>query len=366
MQKTALLVDDSRVARMTLKKLLVEHEFDVTELASGEDAINHLQSAAMLPDIIFMDVMMDGIDGLTATRQIKANQTFSAIPVVICTGNDTEADRDNALATGAMAVLSKPPAAESLANLLVKFEQFRAEQIENEPALEPATPPESEPVAASHYDETQLAQKVMAQIEQSLLTELKQDMRNMAEDISRQVAADTAEQFVGTEVKASLDRLMPELTRQLMAQVTQLTETTAENIAKQAARDTLAKSAENTLRRVASELDLGSMVFQTLSSEGVSWLKHQEQKLQTQLSQQLQQTSQTAINQILENSLEQRISPLVTAQVNKLFAQQERKDQPEDQDFSEPSAAIARLNKLVIGLGLGLIAVAVAVGASFL
>ncbi|MBE0440236.1 MAG: response regulator [Gammaproteobacteria bacterium] len=365
MQKTALLVDDSRVARMTLKKLLVEHEFDVIEFASGEDAINHLQSAAMLPDIIFMDVMMDGIDGLTATRQIKADPTFSAIPVVICTGNDTEADRDNAFATGAMAVLSKPPAAESLANLLVKFEQFRAQQIEHEPVVEPATLRPSEPVVASDSDETQLAQKVMAQIEQSLLTELKQDLRNMAEDISRQVAADTAEQLVAAEVKATLDKLMPELTQQLIAQVTQLTETTAQTIAKQATRDTLAKSAENTLRRVASELDLGTMVFQTLSSEGASWLKHQEQKLQTQLNQQLLQTSQIVINEILENSLEQRISPLVTAQVNKLFAQQVVKDQPEDRGASEQSAAIARLNKLVIGLGIGLIIVVVAVGVSF-
>lgn len=366
MQKTALLVDDSRVARMTLKKLLVEHEFDVIELASGEDAINHLQSTAMLPDIIFMDVMMDGMDGLTATRQIKADPTFSAIPVVICTGNDTEADIDNALATGAMAVLSKPPAAESLANLIVKFEQFRAEQIESEPVVEPATPPQSEPVAVPDIDETQLAEKVMAQIEQSLVTDLKQDMRNMAEDISRQVAADTAEQIVGAEVKATLDRLMPELTQHMMTQVTQFTETTAETIAKQAARDTLTKSAENTLRRLASELDLGAMVFQTLSSEGVSWLKHQEQKLQTQLSQQLQQTSQAAIDEILENSLEQRISPLVTAQVNKIVAQQAVKDQPEDQDASEQTAAIARLNKLVFGLGIGLIAVAVGLVATFL
>lgn len=365
MQKTALLVDDSRVARMTLKKLLVAHEFEVIELGSGEEAINHLQSTAMLPDIIFMDVMMDGMDGLTATRQIKADSNFSAIPVVICTGNDTEADIDNALATGAMAVLSKPPAAESLANLLIKFEQCRVEQADIEPVAQPSILPSSEPVAAV-IDEAQLAEKVMAQIEQSLLTELKQDMRNMAEDISRQVAADTAEQFVVTEVKTTLDTLMPALTEQVMAQAKQQTEVTAEEIAKQAARDTLTKSAENTLRRVASELDLGSMVFQTLSSEGVSWLKHQEQKLQAQLSQQLQQTIQTTIDQSLENSLEQRISPLVTVQVNKMLAQQAEKDLPEGQDASEQTAAIARLNKLVIGLGIGLIAVAAAVGVSFL
>jgi len=368
MQTTALLVDDSRVARMTLKKLLVAHEFDVIEVGSGEEALIHLQSSEALPDIIFMDVMMGGVDGLTATRQIKADSKLSAIPVVICTGNDTEADIDNALATGAMAVLSKPPAADALASLLAEFEQQRAIHIEPEATVAEPVMASAEPeatAAAPVIDQAQLAQTVMAQIEQQLLPEIKRDMRDMAEDISRQVAADTAEHKIESEVKAILDNLMPAQTEQLMAKVTQVAETTAQQLAKQTARDTVSQSAENAVKRIASELDLSALAVQTLSSEGTLWLKHQQQQLLTQLSQALELKIQTSIDKVLEDSLEQRIAPLVIKQVNTILAEKNANNEAEEQAQTQ-TAAIARLNKFVLVLGLGLVAVAGAVGLTFL
>ena len=123
MQRIALVVDDSRVARMTLGRLLIAKEFDIVEQASGEDALAYLQSNENKPDIIFMDVMMGGMDGLTATQHIKANSALSEIPVIICTGNDSEADREQAFAKGATAVLSKPPAVDALAEIISTLPQ---------------------------------------------------------------------------------------------------------------------------------------------------------------------------------------------------------------------------------------------------
>lgn len=91
---TALVVDDSRVARMTLSKLLRDHSFNSVELGSAEEAMQWLQTTDKLPDLIFMDVMMAAMDGLTATAQLKQHPQWGRIPVVICTGNETEADQE--------------------------------------------------------------------------------------------------------------------------------------------------------------------------------------------------------------------------------------------------------------------------------
>ena len=64
----ALVVDDSRVARMTLSKLLRDHSYSSVEWGSAEEAMQWLQTTDTLPDIIFMDVMMATMDGLTATN----------------------------------------------------------------------------------------------------------------------------------------------------------------------------------------------------------------------------------------------------------------------------------------------------------
>ena len=74
MQKQALIVDDSRVARMSLKKALLSHDVDITEASSAEEAISYLETSQSHPDIIFMDVMMDG---LQATKQLKGDPKFN-------------------------------------------------------------------------------------------------------------------------------------------------------------------------------------------------------------------------------------------------------------------------------------------------
>jgi CheY-like chemotaxis protein len=365
MQKLALLVDDSRVARMTLKKLLVAHEFDVVEMGSGEEAITHLQSATALPDIIFMDVMMDGMDGLTATRQIKADANLSNIPVVICTGNDAEADIENALSTGAIAVLSKPPAEEALSDVLAKVEQNKLTispvELIDEPSVSAVEP------VTQVVDDSMIVANVLAQLQQKVFVELKQEMRDTAVDISRQVAADTAEQLIQSQVESSLEKMMPAKIEQFQSQITQLCETSAQNTAKKVAQEAVLHSAEKVVQRHIAELDLSAQAMQVLSSEGVLWLKHQQQQVVAQLTKELQQNIQKTIEENLTASLEQRVSPLVVDKVNQMFAQQSAKAEPMlETEASEQNAAIARLNKVVLILGVGLIAVAAGLGVALL
>jgi len=62
MLKTALIVDDSRLARLTLKRLLAKYDIEVAEAEGVVDGENWI-SRHTLPDIVFMDIMMPDLDG---------------------------------------------------------------------------------------------------------------------------------------------------------------------------------------------------------------------------------------------------------------------------------------------------------------
>ncbi|MDH5358712.1 MAG: response regulator [Gammaproteobacteria bacterium] len=340
MQRLALVVDDSRVARMTLSKLLVSHNYEIVELASGEDALAYLQSDNAKPDIIFMDVMMGGMDGLTATQKIKQDSELKAFPVVICTGNDTEADKDKALATGAVAVLSKPPAAEALSQVLSQLSVI-------------ASQPETPSPEATEIDDNALIEKVITTIKQDLIPAINQNVRDMAEDISRQIAADTAEQLVTKQVNARLDNMLPTIKEQLMEAIKPATEDLAEQTSKRAARDVVAKTAEQAVQRAIAETDFSAQVMQTLSLEGTAWLNNQQQQLRTQLSSQLEQT----IAKFIDQQLEAVLAPLVIEQANKHLAQQSASDSS-DQQFEQLSKRLSRLGGVVVSLGIAIVVLA--------
>jgi len=185
MQQIALVVDDSRVARMTLSKLLVAHGLEVIELGSGEDALVYLQNDNVKPDIIFMDVMMGGMDGLAATQKIKADINLNHIPIVVCTGHETDSDNGKALAVGAVATLTKPPKADELDALIADLAQHIASAREG---------------AVSGVDTVALLAEIMATIEQDFLPIMQQELKDIVESVSRQVASDTAEQRIAEQV----------------------------------------------------------------------------------------------------------------------------------------------------------------------
>lgn len=70
--KNALLVDDSKVARFALSKLLESRDMEVNMAGSAEEALDFLKSHDR-PDVIFMDHLMPGMNGVEATKAIKNN-----------------------------------------------------------------------------------------------------------------------------------------------------------------------------------------------------------------------------------------------------------------------------------------------------
>lgn len=104
--KHALIVDDSKSARLVLQRLLARIQVSVDTVESAEAAIAFLEHSQ--PDVIFMDHMMPGMDGLEATQLIRDNPKTSNIPTIMYTSKDGEDYFKVALQSGAKGVLAKP------------------------------------------------------------------------------------------------------------------------------------------------------------------------------------------------------------------------------------------------------------------
>ncbi|MFZ2509186.1 MAG: response regulator [Steroidobacteraceae bacterium] len=103
--KRALVVDDSKSARVVLGRMLEDYGIEVDSAESAESALEYLRNHH--PDVIFMDHVMPGMDGLQAVREIKLNPDLAAIPVMMYTSQEGELYADKARASGAVGVLSK-------------------------------------------------------------------------------------------------------------------------------------------------------------------------------------------------------------------------------------------------------------------
>jgi CheY-like chemotaxis protein len=105
LSKTALVVDDSRTARIVLQRILETHDLDVATAESAEAAIAYLSEVR--PDIIFMDHQMPGMDGFEAVSAIKNNPATATIPIMMYTAQKGELYVGQARALGAIGVLPK-------------------------------------------------------------------------------------------------------------------------------------------------------------------------------------------------------------------------------------------------------------------
>ena len=103
--KRALIVDDSKSARLFLARVLEKYEIDVDSAENAEAAIDYLSSNR--PDVIFMDHLMPGMDGLQAVRAIKNDPRTATIPIMMYTSQEGEVYLGQARALGALGVLPK-------------------------------------------------------------------------------------------------------------------------------------------------------------------------------------------------------------------------------------------------------------------
>jgi two-component system, cell cycle response regulator len=106
MTARVLVVDDILANVRLLEAKLTAEYFDVVTAMNGLDALEAIQRTK--PDIILLDVMMPGIDGIEVCKRIKADPATQHIPVVMVTALDQPEDRVRGLEAGADDFLTKP------------------------------------------------------------------------------------------------------------------------------------------------------------------------------------------------------------------------------------------------------------------
>ncbi len=116
-KKRALVVDDSKSARFVLKRMLTELQLNVDVVESAQEGINYLELNR--PDIIFMDHMMPGMDGMEATKRIKANPLTSAIPIMMYTSKGGDVYLSQLKALGIIGIVPKTIAQTELQDSLL-------------------------------------------------------------------------------------------------------------------------------------------------------------------------------------------------------------------------------------------------------
>ncbi len=109
---TVLIVDDSPTEVHVLKTMLEKNGYSVISATSGEQGIAVAKERK--PDVVLMDIVMPGLNGFQATRQLTTNPETAHIPVLIVTTKNQETDRVWGMRQGAKDYLTKPVSEQEL------------------------------------------------------------------------------------------------------------------------------------------------------------------------------------------------------------------------------------------------------------
>ncbi|WP_313515508.1 twitching motility response regulator PilH [Pseudomonas sp.] len=101
-----LIVDDSPTEMYKLTAMLEKHGHEVLKAENGADGVALARQEK--PDVVLMDIVMPGLNGFQATRQLSKDADTNHIPVIIVTTKDQETDKVWGKRQGARDYLTKP------------------------------------------------------------------------------------------------------------------------------------------------------------------------------------------------------------------------------------------------------------------
>ncbi len=105
-RQSVLVVEDEEDIRELVSYNLLKEGYQVAGVASGEDALSAVESKT--PDLILLDIMLPGLDGLRVCRKLKQDPRFQAIPIIMLTAKGEESDVVAGLNMGADDYVTKP------------------------------------------------------------------------------------------------------------------------------------------------------------------------------------------------------------------------------------------------------------------
>jgi two-component system, cell cycle response regulator DivK len=118
-----LVVEDAEDNRDMLSRRLQRKGYRVVQAADGQEAV--AMAACERPDLILMDVSLPVMDGLEATRRIRAHAQTQTTPIIAVTAHAMSGDRDRALQAGCDDYHAKPV---ELSRLLAQMEALLAKE----------------------------------------------------------------------------------------------------------------------------------------------------------------------------------------------------------------------------------------------
>ena len=106
MAKPKVLIVDDNELNVKLFSAILQRKYQIFKALSAEEGIE--TAKRVLPDLILMDIQLPGMDGLTATQEIKKDFDLCAIPVIAVTSFAMVGDREKALSAGCDDYMPKP------------------------------------------------------------------------------------------------------------------------------------------------------------------------------------------------------------------------------------------------------------------
>ncbi len=119
MAKLILIVEDEPRNLTLLRDLLQVSGYKTIEATDGEQGVK--LARAKKPDLILMDIMMPKMDGLEATRILKADATTSNIPILALTSYAMKGDKERILEAGCDGYLAKPIDIKELLKIVAEY-----------------------------------------------------------------------------------------------------------------------------------------------------------------------------------------------------------------------------------------------------
>jgi CheY-like chemotaxis protein len=184
--KRALIVDDSKSARVFLSRILEKYEIDVDSAENAEVAIEYLGSHR--PDVIFMDHMMPGMDGFQAVQAIKNNPRTATIPIMMYTSQEGELYLGQARALGAVGVLPKQIKPADVSKVLYQLHLVQDRRTNEQSSFKPVTleavetSPDSAPPPASRLTDSSL-RDLFAELRRALMASIDTQSERITSDV---------------------------------------------------------------------------------------------------------------------------------------------------------------------------------------
>jgi len=107
-----LIVDDAAADRTNLQDIVRSAGYETTTAASGREGLE--RAIRDKPDLIFLDILMQDMDGFELCRGLRANASTKSTPIVIVSSKNQRADRMWALEQGATGYVAKPYSREDI------------------------------------------------------------------------------------------------------------------------------------------------------------------------------------------------------------------------------------------------------------